>query len=295
MQFADFKLDDGERPDRRESDPVVQVIAVTSGHPGAGKTHIAMNLAQAMSLAGCRTLLLDADMGRSNVGRLFGLDHEFTLLDVLAGTKRLDEVMTNGPGGVQVISAAYSLSQLSALDLWECAGLVRAFSEITTPVDVLVIDAASGSSECVASICRAAGEIIVAVCADDASVEAATALVESMQQHIGIKRFRILPSRVASAREADDLFSRMLQQLSENHDVMLSCCNFIPEDAHVAEAALSGCTVTSAYPRSRAAMALKNLASQVMKWPCSGQAGGHLEFFVERLIQNENINTEVRS
>jgi flagellar biosynthesis protein FlhG len=295
MHFADFKLGHGEQASRRVPNQAVQVIAVTSGNPGAGKTHIAMNIAQALSLAGRRTLLLDADMGKSNIGKLFGLSHEFTLFDVLEGNKNLDDVMITGPDGILVMAGAYGMSQLAGLDRWECAGLVRAFSEITTPVDALVIDAASGGSECVASLCRAAGEIIVAVCADDVSVNAAATLIESMQQTSGIKRFRILPNRVASASEASEVFSRMLISLSENHDVMLTCCGFIPEDRHIAEAASSGQTVTSAFPRCRAAMALKNLASQIVKWPCSGLAGGHLEFFVERLIQNENINTEVRS
>jgi flagellar biosynthesis protein FlhG len=291
MHFADFKLDHGERV----SNQAVQVIAVTSGNPGAGKTHIAMNIAQALSLAGRQTLLLDADMGKTSIARLFGLRHEFTLFDVLEGNKSLDDVMIPGPDGVRVISGTYSTSQLSGLDLWECAGLVRAFSEISTPVDALVIDAASGSSECVASLCRAAGEIIVAVCADDVSINAAVTLIESMQHGSGIKRFRILPNRVSSASEASEIFSRMLTSLSENHNALITCCGFIPEDRHIAEAARCGQTVTSAFPRCRAAMALKNLASQIVKWPCSGLAGGHLEFFVERLIQNENINTEVRS
>ncbi|MDX1696821.1 MAG: MinD/ParA family protein, partial [Thiohalobacterales bacterium] len=54
-------------------------------------------------------------------------------------------------------------------------------------------------------------------------------------------------------------------------------------------------SVVSAFPRSRAAIALTTLARQVESWPHPAQAGGHVEFFVERLIQNENSGTEVTS
>jgi flagellar biosynthesis protein FlhG len=181
------------------------------------------------------------------------------------------------------------------LGLWECAGLVRAFSDISGPVDALVIDTASGNGRCVASLCRAASEIIVTVCNDEESLNSGVMLIESLQEDYGMARFRILPNRVKSASEASELFGWLLRHFSANHDVMLSCCGYIPQDEHVNKAVLKSQSVITAYPRSRSAMALRNLADQIMKWPRYGSPGGHLEFFVERLIQNENINREVRS
>jgi flagellar biosynthesis protein FlhG len=40
-------------------------------------------------------------------------------------------------------------------------------------------------------------------------------------------------------------------------------------------------------------MAFKNLALKTDKWPVPGAAGGHLEFFVERLIQSHNGHMEI--
>jgi len=51
--------------------------------------------------------------------------------------------------------------------------------------------------------------------------------------------------------------------------------------------------VVQAYPRSRASMAFKTLAQKTEKWPVPSAAGGHLEFFVERLIQSRNGNMEM--
>ena len=52
--------------------------------------------------------------------------------------------------------------------------------------------------------------------------------------------------------------------------------------------------VVEAYPRSRAAMAFKTLAQKADKWPIPTGAAGHLEFFVERLIQSSAHMLEVQ-
>ena len=51
----------------------VQVIAVTGGKGGTGKTTVAVNLATALAQAGRHVLLLDGDLGLANVDVLLGL------------------------------------------------------------------------------------------------------------------------------------------------------------------------------------------------------------------------------
>ena len=51
----------------------VQVIAVTGGKGGTGKTSVAVNLATALAQMGRKTMLLDGDLGLANVDVLLGL------------------------------------------------------------------------------------------------------------------------------------------------------------------------------------------------------------------------------
>ena len=51
-------------------------------------------------------------------------------------------------------------------------------------------------------------------------------------------------------------------------------------------------SVVEAFPRSRAAIAFKNLAQKADKWPMPAKATGHLEFFVERLIHASQNDVE---
>jgi len=295
MQIDDIKLGCLDDLPKSIVHPPVQVIAFTGGKGGTGKSSIAVNVAQALSSEGRCTLLLDADLGMANIDALLGLDVDYTLYDVLNGNKSLGEIMTSGPGGMLLIPAASGEKQLAELGVSECAGLMRAFSDLDESIDTLIIDTATGITEIVTSFCRAATDIVVVICNEPASIRDAAALIDTLHMAYGICRFHVLPNMVASSGEAGELFTRLVECFSDNHDLVLSCCGYVPRDEFMQLAVAQRQTVLSAFPRSRSAMALKNLATQIMKWPRQLYAGGHLEFFVERLIQNENREMEVRS
>jgi len=65
---------DGRRP---------RVILLSSAAPRAGKTTVASNLAIALAETGQRVLLIDADMRRPRLDRIFDLPNEFGLSDLL--------------------------------------------------------------------------------------------------------------------------------------------------------------------------------------------------------------------
>ena len=73
----------------------VQVIAVSGGKGGVGKSNISVNLSIALAEMRRRVVLLDADLGLANVDVLLGIKATHTLADVLAGTHSLREVLGN--------------------------------------------------------------------------------------------------------------------------------------------------------------------------------------------------------
>ena len=76
-----------------------QVIGVASGKGGVGKTTVAVNLAVALSMAGKRVALLDADMGLANAQIALGSRSPFNVSHLLAGEKTLREIMVKTDDG----------------------------------------------------------------------------------------------------------------------------------------------------------------------------------------------------
>ncbi len=125
----------------------VQVIAVTGGKGGVGKTNVSVNLALALAELGRRVVLLDADLGLANVDVLLGLTTKRTLADVIAGECDLRDVLIQGPGGIRIVPAASGTQSMVQLSSLQHAGLIQAFSEIED-LDVLIIDTAAGPGRC---------------------------------------------------------------------------------------------------------------------------------------------------
>jgi tyrosine-protein kinase Etk/Wzc len=76
-----------------KENPEDKVILVTSSGPKEGKSSIASNLSVSMAQANVRTLLIDADLRRPIMHRLFNLEKEIGLTDLLLGRATLDRVI----------------------------------------------------------------------------------------------------------------------------------------------------------------------------------------------------------
>ena len=249
----------------------------------------------ALARAGRRTLLLDADLGMANVDILLGIHPEFTLLDVINGQHRLQDIVVAGPDNVQVIPAASGRRELSTLGSSSCAGLVRALSEIGSDIDSLVVDTATGISDSITTFCRASHDVLVVTGEEPASLNDNAALVRQLYADYGITRFRLLANMVDNEHAAHQAYSAFNHSLEDLHEVTVSYAGFVPMDAAVRQAAMMHRPVIDSFPKSRAAMAILNLALRTTHWPPADTAGGHMQFFVERLIKQNNVEMEVKS
>lgn len=264
----------------------VQVIAVTGGKGGIGKTNVSVNLSLALAGMGRRVVLLDADLGLANVDVLLGIKPKATLADVLEGKCDLRDVLITGPGGIRIVPAASGAARMVNLNPAEHAGLIQAFSEIGDNIDVLVVDTAAGIGDSVISFVRAAQEVLVVVCDEPTSITDAYALIKLLNRDYGMTRFRILANMVNTPQDGRAVFAKLSKVTDRFLDVALQYVGAVPFDDAVRKAVQKQRAVYEAYPRSKAALAIRGIAQKVDSWPLPANPRGHLEFFVERLVQN---------
>ena len=208
----------------------VQVVAITSGKGGVGKTTTAINLALSLGQGDKRVLLLDADMGLANVDVMLGLVPQRTLAHVLAGTCALEDIVLTGPLGLAIIPGASGVARLADLSIAEQAGLIHAFDPIAAATDVLIVDTPAGIGSATLTFCAAAQEIIVVVCNEPASITDAYATIKVLHQDYNCDRFRILVNMVDGVAEGQGLFDKLRATTDRFLDVALDlagCCRSI--------------------------------------------------------------------
>lgn len=75
----------------------LKVIQVTSPVPGDGKSTLSSNISVTMAQSGRRVLLIDADLRRPRVAKIFGIDSEVGVAAVVGGKVEVDDAICEGP------------------------------------------------------------------------------------------------------------------------------------------------------------------------------------------------------
>ncbi len=86
--------------------------------------------------------------------------------------------MLDAPQGFKVVPAASGIAQLAELDALTHLGLVHAFGDLTTRLDVMIVDTAPGIAGSVLQFSQAAQQVLVVICDEPASLTDAYALIK---------------------------------------------------------------------------------------------------------------------
>lgn len=264
--------------------PPVQVIAVTGGKGGTGKSSVAVNLATALAQSGRHTLLLDGDLGLANVDVLLGLAPRYTLEHVLRGERTLAEVIVQSSGGVRVVPAASGVARMAALSRTEQAGLITAFATLPEPLQAMIVDTAAGLCESVLQFCQSAQQVLVVLRDEPAALTDAYALIKVLSRERGVRQFRVLVNMTRERGQGEMLFRRLQRVTDRYLEVTLDYVGDIPEDVALQRAVQSQRAVNELFPTCPAAQAFKSLARKASRWPLPIGPSGRIEFFFERML-----------
>ncbi len=269
---------------RESAAPPVQVIAVSGGKGGTGKTSVAVNLATACAQLGRKVMLLDGDLGLANVDVMLGLTPRYTLEHVLRGERPLEEVILETASGVRVVPSASGVARMAALTPLEQAGIVQAFSALPGTPEVLIIDTAAGISESVLQFCQAAQQLVVVLRDEPTSLTDTYALIKVLSRNHSVRHFRIVANMTRDPDQGISLFRRLQRVTDRYLDVLLDFAGEIPEDRLLQKAIQAQRPVLELYPGCPASQAFKRLARTAGLWPVPSSPSGRLEFFLERMM-----------
>ena len=237
-----------------------RVITVTSGKGGVGKTNFTVALAVSFARMGKKVLVIDADLGLSNVDVILGCSPPGNLLQVMQNGYSLNDVVADGPLGIKFISGGsgiYDLSNLSDIQLQYFLSQVGQFDSWA---DVILIDTGAGLNRMVLNFVMAADEVIVITTPEPTAVADAYAVIKTYASHGGIAPVRLVVNRVREVAEGENVVNKLSKVSQRFLGLTISHLGFIFEDRLVQKAVTSQVPLMIAFPDSVAARCIERIA-----------------------------------
>ncbi len=261
-----------------------RIVAVSSGKGGVGKTNCVANLALFYASLNKKVLILDADLGLSNIDVLFGIAPKYNLKHVLFGEKRIRDIIVTGPLGIMIFPASSGVRELTELNERQRLRLLAELDNFDLPFDIFLIDTGAGISDNVLFFCSAAQETVVVVTPEPTSIADAYALVKVLSRDFGEKHFRILVNTARSEKEAFDTFRKLAIVADKFLNLSIDYLGYLPYDQHVKDAIIAQKGFIAMYPNSTFSKRLASVGKKLLDNPLN-DVKGNIQFFLKKALK----------
>ena len=235
-----------------------QVITISSGKGGVGKTTTVANIAVALAATGARVVCIDGDIGLRNLDVVMGLENRivYDLVDVIEGRCKLRQAMIRDKHLPELflIPAAQTRDKNAVSP----SDMVRLCNELRPDVDFILIDSPAGIERGFRNAIAAADRVMVVTNPEVSAVRDA--------------------DRVIGLLEADEkrspalIINRLNPTLVKQHDMLsaddvldllgIQLIGIVPEDETVIVSSNRG-TPVAMDMKSRAGQAFRNIARRI--------------------------------
>lgn len=248
----------------RDSRRKAQVLAVTSGKGGVGKTSTSVNLAIALAQRGKRVVLLDADLGLANVEVLLGLNSLYNLQHVVNGERKMSEVLVQGPGGINVVPGSSGLARLADLGPVARENILKGLEELQEFADFIIIDTMAGIGQNAVAFCVAADEVLLVCTPEPSSIVDAYAMVKTICQLRDDATVNLLVNMVASDEQAVAVAGKFSHVAQQYLGRPVPCIGHVLRDAAVSQAVMQTNPFLLRFPNAAATRCIHELAGKIL-------------------------------
>lgn len=237
-----------------------KVVTFASGKGGVGKSNLITALSILLADRGHKVALMDMDLGLANLDLLLGVKPRFNLAHVMAGQKKITEIVCPGPNNIMFVPGASGVSRLANLNRKERDTLVERFSELESISDLLLIDTGAGLGENVLHFATASQSLIVVTNPEPPARMDAYALIKTALTRSPNLPVFVLVNEVRHESEARNVY-RSISEVSRQHLPQAPhFLGYVPRDDHVVRAVSRRIPFVLEYPSCAASRAMSQVS-----------------------------------
>lgn len=235
-----------------------QVVTISSGKGGVGKTTAVANLAVALAADGAKVVCIDGDIGLRNLDVVMGLENRivYDIVDVIEGRCRLRQAMIRDKRlpELHLIPAAQTRDKLAVSP----SDMVRLCNDLRKEADWILIDSPAGIERGFKNSIAPADRVIVVTNPEVSAVRDADRVIGILEaEEKGTPTLIINRLNPALVKQHDMLSADDVLDL-----LAIKLIGIVPEDENVIVGTNRGNPV-ALEPKSRAGQAFRNIARRL--------------------------------
>jgi len=235
-----------------------QVVTISSGKGGVGKTTAVANLAVALAMDGDKVVCIDGDIGLRNLDVVMGLENRivYDIVDVIEGRCKLRQAMIRDKHlpELYLIPAAQTRDKNSVSP----SDMKRVCDELRSSTDFILIDSPAGIERGFRNAIAPADRVLVITNPEVSAVRDADRVIgilEAEEKHS--------PALVINRLNPDLVKQHDMLSAEDDLDLLgIQLIGIVPEDEAVIVGSNRG-TPVSQDPKSHAGQAFRNIAHRL--------------------------------
>lgn len=266
-----------------------QVIGITSGKSGVGKTTVSVNLAVALHDMGYSVMILDANTSTANAQTALGSPCPFKLEDFLTGKKSLKEITLKRHYGIQLIAGAMAIRDMTTLSPAQARRALQEFSDLEAELDFLIVDMPPGTEMSVLSFMASTSRRFLVVRNDASGLTDAYSMIKVLCSDYKLDDIYLIVNGTRGEAEGKQLFEHLNLISTKFLQRSLHYLGCLQHDELILEASKNHKAISEYAPTSAGARGIRQLAKTTSSLALQTYVEGGIAHFLQRMFHLHDL------
>jgi flagellar biosynthesis protein FlhG len=246
------------------------VLAITSGKGGVGKTNITANLGICLAASGKKILLVDADFSLGNLDIVMNVNNRYNISHLIYDGKSVEEIIHTGPEGIEMICGASGLEELADINEFQRRRLLKELSKLQNDNDVILIDTAAGISRSVVGFCLSANNVLVVTTPEATAMTDAYAMIKVLVGNRFTGHISLIVNMAQSMAEGKKTYQKIANVAGRFLNAHVYNAGILLKDERLSCSVRLRKPVVLAHPKSQITSSLAAIAAKLSNSESSG-------------------------